>query len=40
VTVDFETLTDHQVTVRDRDSMTQDRLPAAKLLGYLEERLH
>jgi glycyl-tRNA synthetase len=39
VTVDFETLTDRQVTVRDRDSMTQDRVPIDNLATYLEERL-
>src|SRR4029078_4006696 len=30
VTVDFDTLDDQQVTVRERDEMTQDRLPIAK----------
>jgi glycyl-tRNA synthetase len=39
VTVDFETLSDRQVTVRDRDSMAQDRVPIDKLLDYLQERL-
>jgi glycyl-tRNA synthetase len=39
VTVDFETLTDRQVTVRERDSMAQERLPIEGLAGYLEERL-
>ncbi len=39
VTVDFDTLQDAQVTVRERDSMRQDRLPIANLVGYLEERL-
>ncbi|HEX2089130.1 MAG TPA: glycine--tRNA ligase [Actinomycetota bacterium] len=39
VTVDFETLTDKQVTVRDRDAMTQDRLPIERLVEYLKERL-
>ena len=39
VTVDFETLTDRQVTVRDRDSMEQERLPIDKLVEYLQERL-
>ncbi len=39
VTVDFETLEDQQVTVRDRDSMQQDRLPIDNLVGYLRERL-
>ncbi|MGH2572697.1 MAG: glycine--tRNA ligase [Actinomycetota bacterium] len=38
-TVDFETLTDRQVTVRDRDTMAQVRLPIAVVAEYLEERL-
>ena len=28
VTVDFDTLDDHAVTVRDRDSMDQERVPS------------
>ena len=39
VTVDFETIDDEAVTVRDRDSMTQERIPVAELLGYLVNRL-
>ena len=39
VTVDFDTLDDRQVTVRERDSMRQDRLPVAELSDYLGERL-
>jgi glycyl-tRNA synthetase len=39
VTVDFDTLEDRQVTVRDRDSMQQDRLPIEQLVAYLDERL-
>jgi glycyl-tRNA synthetase len=39
VTVDFDTLDDHAVTVRDRDSMAQDRVPIAGLLDHLGERL-
>jgi len=39
VTVDFDTLDDDQVTVRDRDTMEQDRIPIANLVGYLAERL-
>jgi len=39
VTVDFDTLEDRAVTVRDRDSMQQDRVSIDKLLPYLEERL-
>jgi glycyl-tRNA synthetase len=39
VTVDFDTLDDRAVTVRDRDSMAQDRVPLDKLLPALQERL-
>ena len=39
VTVDFESLDDSQVTVRDRDSMAQDRLPIAELVEFLKERM-
>jgi glycyl-tRNA synthetase len=39
VTVDFDTLQDRQVTVRERESMTQDRIPLENLVGYLAERL-
>ena len=39
VTVDFDTLEDRAVTVRERDSMTQERLPVANLVTYLAERL-
>ncbi|MGH2640617.1 MAG: glycine--tRNA ligase [Actinomycetota bacterium] len=39
VTVDFDSLEDAQVTVRERDSMGQDRLPIDGLVAYLSERL-
>jgi glycyl-tRNA synthetase len=39
VTVDFDSLDDHQVTVRERDTMTQERIAIADLVPYLEERL-
>jgi glycyl-tRNA synthetase len=39
VTVDFDSIDDHQVTVRERDSMAQERLPIAGLVDYLQERL-
>ena len=39
VTVDFETLEDRQVTVRERDSMGQDRIPIENLHAHLAERL-
>jgi glycyl-tRNA synthetase len=39
VTVDFETLDDQAVTVRERDSMRQDRIGIDALEAYLSERL-
>ena len=39
VTIDFETLKDKTVTVRDRDTMKQDRLAIDKLLGYINNKL-
>jgi glycyl-tRNA synthetase len=39
VTVDFDSLNDNAVTVRDRDSMAQDRIPISELVAYLNERL-
>ena len=39
VTVDFDTLEDDSVTVRDRDSMTQARVSVDQIGSYLGERL-
>ena len=39
VTVDVDSLSDKKVTVRDRDSMKQDRVAVAKLKEYLGEKL-
>jgi glycyl-tRNA synthetase len=39
VTVDFDSLNDQAVTVRDRDSMGQDRIAIDSLESYLSERL-
>jgi glycyl-tRNA synthetase len=39
VTVDFDSLNDQSVTVRERDSMTQERVGLDALRGYLAERL-
>ena len=36
---DFETLTDNAVTVRERDSMKQERVPLAELEAYLSKEL-
>lgn len=39
VTVDFDTLEDNAVTVRERDTMSQERIPVAELQAYLAARL-
>ena len=39
ITVDFDTLEDQAVTVRDRDTMQQERVGIDALEGYLSERL-
>ncbi|WP_028656799.1 glycine--tRNA ligase [Nocardioides sp. J54] len=39
VTVDFDTLDDQAVTVRDRDTMSQERVALDKLTSYFAERL-
>ena len=38
VTVDFDTLDDQAVTVRDRDTMSQERVPVSRLPETLRER--
>ena len=39
VTVDFETANDKAVTVRDRDTMKQDRIKISELVNYFKENL-
>ena len=39
VTVDFDTLEDGTVTVRDRDTMAQERIKADELKSYLANKL-
>ena len=39
ITVDFDTLEDQAVTIRDRDTMTQERVALSQVKGYLAERL-
>ena len=39
ITVDFDTLEDQAVTIRDRDTMSQDRVALDKVKGFLAERL-
>ena len=40
VTVDFDTLDDNAVTVRDRDTMQQERVPIESLVAWLGDRVH
>ncbi len=39
VTMDFDSLEDHAVTVRERDSMEQERVAIAEVGAYLRERM-
>ncbi len=39
VTVDVQSLEDQKVTVRDRDTMQQDRVEAAQLKAYLKDKM-
>ncbi|MGZ3697244.1 MAG: glycine--tRNA ligase [Bdellovibrionota bacterium] len=38
VTIDYDTLSNHTVTIRHRDSMVQERIPAENLVRYIEEK--
>ena len=40
ITYDFDSIEDGCVTVRERDSMEQVRLPIAELKAYLDEKLY
>lgn len=39
VTVDFESLDDNMVTIRERDSLTQERVPIEKVEGIVSARI-
>jgi glycyl-tRNA synthetase len=39
ITIDHDTLTDNCVTLRDRDTMLQERVPIEKLAGLVEEKV-
>jgi glycyl-tRNA synthetase len=39
VTIDYETLEDNMVTVRERDTMAQVRLPISEVVDYISERI-
>ncbi|MCM2323314.1 MAG: glycine--tRNA ligase [Oligoflexia bacterium] len=38
VTIDYDTLSNHTITVRHRDSMIQERISSENLLRYVEEK--
>ncbi len=38
ITVDFDTLNDHAVTVRSRDTMTQERIAITNVQNYLKDK--
>ena len=40
VTIDFDTLDDHSVTVRDRDTMEQKRIKIDELTGYINNAIN
>jgi glycyl-tRNA synthetase len=39
ITIDFDTLEDNAVTIRDRDTMEQVRIPIAELKNYIAEKI-
>ncbi|MCA9371432.1 glycine--tRNA ligase, partial [Candidatus Woesebacteria bacterium] len=39
VTIDYQTLEDQTVTVRDRDSMEQSRVPLSSIIAFLKNKL-
>ncbi len=39
VTIDFDTLEDNTVTIRDRDTMKQERIAISELKSYIEEKI-
>jgi len=39
ITFDFDSLNDNAVTIRERDSMQQVRLPIDEVLPWLQEKL-
>lgn len=40
ITVDFDTLDDQAVTIRERDTMAQERVSLDQVTAYLSERLN
>lgn len=40
VTIDFDSLTDNSVTIRDRDTMTQERIQIDKIADYVLKKIY
>jgi glycyl-tRNA synthetase len=40
ITVDFDSLEDGTVTLRDRDTMEQIRIPEGELAAYIDEKIY
>jgi glycyl-tRNA synthetase len=40
ITIDYDTMTDHSVTIRERDSMKQERVPISSLLNIIGEKVN
>ena len=40
ITIDFDTLEDGTITIRDRDTTNQERIPASALVNYLDEKIN
>ena len=40
ITIDFDTLNDESVTVRDRDSMTQQRMKIEDVVLFLKNKIN
>ena len=40
IVIDFDTLTDHAVTVRDRDTGLQERIKVENLANYIKEKIN
>ena len=38
ITVDFDTLNDHAITIRNRDTMTQERIAISNVQVYLKDK--
>ena len=40
ITIDYQTLDDDTVTIRDRDTMKQERIKCSGIVQYIKEKLN